>query len=50
MFMHKYTWTDEVSIKGSNEISSAVYRCLNQSNTNNVEIIRLMADGCAGLP
>lgn len=28
--VYAYTWTEEVSNKGSNEISSAVYHCFNQ--------------------
>lgn len=46
--VYSYTWTEEIANKGSNEICSAVIDCLNTLNTNGIQKIRLMADGCGG--
>lgn len=46
--VYSYTWTEETAHKGSNEICSAVIDCLNKLNTNGIDKIRLMADGCGG--
>lgn len=44
-----YVWTEDVHAKGSNELSSALYHCLqNNVNFTGVEVLRLMADGCSG--
>lgn len=44
-----YIWTEDVHAKGSNEISSALYHCLqNNIDFTDVEVLRLMADGCSG--
>lgn len=45
---HSYVWTENEHYKGSNEIASAVYHRLNQSDLRNVNHIRLVADGCGG--
>lgn len=43
-----FVWTENEHFKGSNEIASAVYHTLNQSDLTNVNHIRLVADGCGG--
>lgn len=43
-----YTWTEETAYKGSNEICSAIIHCLNNLDLTNIEMVRLMADGCGG--
>lgn len=44
-----YIWTEDVHAKGSNEISSALYHCLqNNIDFTDVEVLRLMANGCSG--
>lgn len=44
-----YVWTEDVHAKGSNELSSALYHCLqNNIDFTGVEVLRLMADGCSG--
>lgn len=43
-----YVWTEDTALKGSNEISSCVYHCLNRLNMEGKKIVRLMADGCGG--
>ncbi|KAJ8720690.1 hypothetical protein PYW08_006155 [Mythimna loreyi] len=43
-----YIWTEDVTSKSSNEICSALFHCLNSIDTENINTIRLMADGCGG--
>lgn len=44
-----YVWNETVLQKGSNEISSAVYHRLNNSNFDpHIKTVRLIADGCGG--
>lgn len=44
-----YVWTEYIHGKGSNEISSALYHVLqNNVDFTEVEVLRLMADGCSG--
>lgn len=45
-----YSWLESESLKGSNEIASAVYHCLkrNESTMDNTHTIRLVSDGCPG--
>ncbi|CAH2207570.1 jg26512 [Pararge aegeria aegeria] len=46
--VRSYLWTEDISAKSSNEISSAVYHCLNSFDLHNIKTVRLMADGCGG--
>ncbi|CAG4975957.1 unnamed protein product [Colias eurytheme] len=42
-----YTWTEDEHRKGSNEIASAVFDCLQNTSFNeNITTVRLVADGC----
>lgn len=44
-----YIWTEDTYAKGSNELSSALYHCLlNNIDFSDIEVLRLMADGCSG--
>ncbi|CAH1956982.1 unnamed protein product [Acanthoscelides obtectus] len=43
-----FAWTEDQHAKGANEIASAVFYTLNNSNINGIRKIRLMADGCGG--
>lgn len=43
-----YLWTEDVYAKGSNEIASVVYDCLNKTDLTLISHIRLVADGCVG--
>ncbi|CAG4952202.1 unnamed protein product [Colias eurytheme] len=44
-----YVWTEDVHAKGSNELSSALYHCLqNNVDFTGIQVLRLMADGCSG--
>ncbi|CAH2003047.1 unnamed protein product, partial [Acanthoscelides obtectus] len=43
-----FAWTEDQHTKGANEIASAVFYTLNNSNINGIRKIRLMADGCGG--
>lgn len=46
--VHAYVWTEDESSKGSNQVSTSVYHCLNNLNLEGKKIIRLVADGCGG--
>lgn len=46
--VHAYVWTEDQAAKGSNEICSCVYDCLNSLNLDGKENVRLVADGCGG--
>ncbi|KAG7307859.1 hypothetical protein JYU34_006468 [Plutella xylostella] len=46
--VHAYVWTEDQSSKGSNEICSAVFHCLNSLNLDGKTVIRMVADGCGG--
>ncbi|XP_049872067.1 uncharacterized protein LOC126381200 [Pectinophora gossypiella] len=46
--VHAYVWTEEQAAKGSNEICSCVYDCLNSLDFTGKEKVRLVADGCGG--
>lgn len=48
--MFLYSWLENESLKGSNEIASAVYDCLkrNEPLMENIHTIRLISDGCVG--
>lgn len=43
-----YCWTENQFPKAANEIASAVYHRLKNTDLSSTEIIRLAADGCAG--
>lgn len=43
-----YVWTEDVTSKSANEICSALLHCLNSINIENINTVRLMADGCGG--
>lgn len=43
-----YTWCENESKKGSNEIASAIYDTLSNATLDNMSLIRLFADGCPG--
>lgn len=43
-----YCWTENLYPKAANEIASAVYHRLNNSDLSSTETVRLVADGCAG--
>lgn len=43
-----YEWTENIRPKGSNEIASAVYHRLNNTDFNRDSKVRLFADGCGG--
>lgn len=45
---HFYTWTEDLSGRGSNEIGSALLHFLRNQNFENITKIKLFADGCAG--
>lgn len=43
-----YVWTKDTHAKGSNELSSALYHYLmNNIDFSDIEVLRLMADGCS---
>ncbi|CAH2100544.1 unnamed protein product [Euphydryas editha] len=46
--VHAYVWTEDQSSKGSNEICTAVYHCLNTLNLEGKKVVRMVADGCGG--
>lgn len=46
--VHIYCWNETDRPKSSNEIASAVFHRLSNSNLDNVDTIRLVADGCGG--
>ncbi|CAH2102300.1 unnamed protein product [Euphydryas editha] len=46
--VHAYVWTEGQSAKGSNEICSCVFHCLNSMDYTNKSVVRLVADGCGG--
>ena len=43
-----YCWTEESYPKAANEIASAVYHRLKNTDLSTITKVRLMADGCAG--
>lgn len=43
-----YHWTESDFKKGSNEIASAVFHRLKNTDLHNVSTVRLFADGCGG--
>lgn len=43
-----YCWTENMYSKGSNEIGSALYHRLCNTNFSGIDTIRLVADGCGG--
>lgn len=43
-----YNWNETDFNKGSNEIASALYHRLTNTNFENKEVLRLVADGCGG--
>lgn len=43
-----YCWTENEFQKGSNEISSAVYHRLMNTDFTDIQTVRLIADGCGG--
>lgn len=43
-----YTWTEDEHKKGSNEIASALYHRLVNTDFQNKTVVRLIADGCGG--
>lgn len=43
-----YCWTENEFQKSSNEIASAVYHRLNNTDFTDIEVLRLVADGCGG--
>lgn len=43
-----YCWTENTFPKAANEIASALYHRLNNSDLTSCHTLRLMADGCAG--
>lgn len=46
--VHIYHWNETERPKSSNEIASAVYHRLCQTNLADIDTIRLFADGCGG--
>ena len=46
--IHAYVWTEDEAAKGSNEICSALYHCMNTIDLSGVRKIRLVSDGCGG--
>ncbi|CAG4933924.1 unnamed protein product [Parnassius apollo] len=46
--IHAYIWTEDETAKGSNEICSALYHCMNSLDMTGIDRIRLMSDGCGG--
>ncbi|CAH2102407.1 unnamed protein product [Euphydryas editha] len=46
--VHAYTWTENESLKGSNEICSCLFNCLNNIDLTGKTVIRMVADGCGG--
>ncbi|GBP04836.1 hypothetical protein EVAR_3744_1 [Eumeta japonica] len=46
--IHAYVWMEDEASKGSNEICSALYHCLNSIDLTGVNKIRLISDGCGG--
>ncbi|CAH3877216.1 unnamed protein product [Pieris brassicae] len=43
-----YCWAENVYPKAANEIASALYHRLKNSDLSSIETVRLVADGCAG--
>lgn len=43
-----FAWTEEQQAKGANQIASAMFFTLNNSNLDGITKIRLVADGCGG--
>lgn len=43
-----YTWTEDQSKKGSNQIASAVFHKLMHTNLAGITILRMVFDGCGG--
>lgn len=43
-----YTWTEDQAKKGSNQIASAVFHKLLNTNLEAITILRLFFDGCGG--
>lgn len=46
--VHCYTWSEDESAKGSNEVVSALHSTLRILSYEGTQEIRLVADGCAG--
>lgn len=46
--VHSYTWSEDESSKGSNQVGSAVYNTLRSAKFEGIREVRLVADGCAG--
>ncbi|KAJ8706277.1 hypothetical protein PYW08_006831 [Mythimna loreyi] len=43
-----YCWSENLFPKASNQISSAIYHRLQNTNLTGIKTVRLIADGCAG--
>ena len=43
-----HTWMEQDYLKGSNQIASAVFHCLNQEDLSKYSHTLLHADGCSG--
>ncbi|KAH6933315.1 hypothetical protein HPB50_014170 [Hyalomma asiaticum] len=46
--VHCYTWTEDESAKGSNEVASTLHRTLRSLSYKGIHEVRLVANGCAG--
>ncbi|KAH6933963.1 hypothetical protein HPB50_019351 [Hyalomma asiaticum] len=46
--VHRYTWSEDESAKGSNEVASALHSTLRSLIYEGVQEVRLVADDCAG--
>ncbi|KAH7972793.1 hypothetical protein HPB52_017174 [Rhipicephalus sanguineus] len=46
--VHCYTWSQDQSVKGSNEVASALHNTLRILSYKGIQEVRLVADGCAG--
>ncbi|KAH7958988.1 hypothetical protein HPB49_007063 [Dermacentor silvarum] len=43
-----YTWSEDESAKGSNEVASALRNTLRSASYEEIEEVRFVAEGCAG--
>lgn len=46
--VHSYTWNEDESSKGSNQVASAVHNTLWSAKFEGIREVRLAVDGCAG--
>lgn len=46
--VYAYCWTEDEFAKGANEIASALYNRLKNTDFSDIDTVRLIADGCAG--